>query len=244
MATTYTFDNVPDESLINAGDKLKVSLSDPIPSWVWVGGYGWAAITDESAGSIAVTAAQEALSSADIAVAAAEESAESAAESADSASLALALSNYVGSWSSATGAASKPASYGHNGAVWALNVDLADITLSEPSLSNDDWQIASQATLTTELKSVIIPASGTLQWGAVNEFLSASTVTMPLASAVDANTFLDVYVSEKHKGITVTINSSGSDTFNSGVADNQLILNFTSGGAIRITSDGISELRI
>lgn len=59
---------------------------------------------------------------------------------AQSASIALQASNYVGNWSDKTGALSQPASVWHNNAFWLLNTDLADVTASEPSDANADWQ--------------------------------------------------------------------------------------------------------
>lgn len=53
---------------------------------------------------------------------------------------AVGSANYKGLWSLATGAASKGESFLHENVVWALNVDLADITLSEPSSVNGDWR--------------------------------------------------------------------------------------------------------
>jgi hypothetical protein len=46
---------------------------------------------------------------------------------------------YVGNWSDQTGAANIPYSTAHNGAIWVLVSNVADITLSEPSGSNSDW---------------------------------------------------------------------------------------------------------
>lgn len=48
-----------------------------------------------------------------------------------------------GAWSSQTGAASAGDVYTNNNETWVLLVNLADITSSEPSASNSDWQIAS-----------------------------------------------------------------------------------------------------
>jgi hypothetical protein len=52
---------------------------------------------------------------------------------------AVGATNYKGTWSSATGAYVSPASFLHNGEVWLLLVDVADITATEPSDVNSDW---------------------------------------------------------------------------------------------------------
>lgn len=52
---------------------------------------------------------------------------------------AVGATNYKGAWSSATGAYVSPASFLHNGEVWLLLVDVADITTTEPSGVNSDW---------------------------------------------------------------------------------------------------------
>ena len=60
-----------------------------------------------------------------------------AAETAQS--LAQAAANYQGVWASISGSASTGISVYHDGLYWHLNVDLADITASEPSATNTDW---------------------------------------------------------------------------------------------------------
>lgn len=49
-------------------------------------------------------------------------------------------SGFVGDWSNQTGAASIPYSVTHNGAIWLLTANVADITAEEPSGSNTNWQ--------------------------------------------------------------------------------------------------------
>lgn len=57
-----------------------------------------------------------------------------------SAALADTTANYKGLWSSLTGALNQPATVFHNGGYWLLNTDLADVTASEPSTANSDWE--------------------------------------------------------------------------------------------------------
>jgi len=60
-------------------------------------------------------------------------------KAAESASTAEATANNKGAWSALTGALNIPASVNHDGDVWALNVNLADVTASEPAPANSDW---------------------------------------------------------------------------------------------------------
>lgn len=80
-------------------------------------------------------------------VASLESSAQQAADSAASAA------NFKGSWSALTGSLSVPSSVSHDGKLWALNSDIADVTVSEPSYTNTDWtqitQVADRAVITT-----------------------------------------------------------------------------------------------
>lgn len=57
----------------------------------------------------------------------------------DSASAFASAANFKGRWSDATGAATVPSSYEHNGRIWLLLNDLADITAEEPSSSNTNY---------------------------------------------------------------------------------------------------------
>lgn len=54
--------------------------------------------------------------------------------------LAASYANYVGFWSSLTGALSIPASVFHNDTFWQLLENVADVTASEPSIANTGWQ--------------------------------------------------------------------------------------------------------
>ena len=62
-----------------------------------------------------------------------------AQDAADSAASAVASANFKGAWSSLTGALNIPASVTHNGSLWILLNNLADVTASEPGVSGD-WQ--------------------------------------------------------------------------------------------------------
>lgn len=61
----------------------------------------------------------------------------SATAAALSESNAAATANFKGLWSALTGALNKPASVSHNGAIWGLLNNLADITTSQPGVTGD-----------------------------------------------------------------------------------------------------------
>lgn len=50
------------------------------------------------------------------------------------------LLNNLGDWASLTGTLNMRASVNHNAKVWILKADLADVTASEPTVSNTDWE--------------------------------------------------------------------------------------------------------
>ena len=55
------------------------------------------------------------------------------------ATAAAALANFQGPWPSLSDSLSTPASVSNSGAIWLLNTDLEDVTLSEPTEDNTDW---------------------------------------------------------------------------------------------------------
>ena len=105
----------------------------------------------------------------------AEEASNSASLAAISESNASASANNKGDWSALTGALNIPATVNHNGDVWILNTDLADVTSSEPTDINTDWtkikanndnptftgSITEQTATATD---VLEPDNGTLQY--------------------------------------------------------------------------------
>jgi len=52
---------------------------------------------------------------------------------------AQAAANFIGLWSAQSGSATVPTTVLHNDQYWQLTADIADITASEPSSSNADW---------------------------------------------------------------------------------------------------------
>lgn len=103
----------------------------------------WAEQANTLAGEVnanaatASTKAAEALSSASTAEAQVPLAAAQVVLATQQAELAASSSNFVGLWSSLTGALSKPATVSHNGLFWALANNLANVTLSEPGITSD-----------------------------------------------------------------------------------------------------------
>ena len=62
-----------------------------------------------------------------------------AASAAASAATAAANGNYLGAWSSQTGAQTVPASVSHLGSTWRLTSDIADIALKVPG-TDSEWE--------------------------------------------------------------------------------------------------------
>ena len=65
---------------------------------------------------------------------------------------AAATANIKGTWASQTGAMAKPAAVSHNGAIWALLNNLADVTTSQPGVTGD-WAWVSGAFPTQRINS-------------------------------------------------------------------------------------------
>ncbi|WP_321276915.1 hypothetical protein [Thiomicrorhabdus indica] len=75
-------------------------------------------------------------------------------------SSALAAANFKGEWSSLAGALNTPATVLHQERIWLLTEDLADVSLSEPSFENSQWQrlsgFASSSTIAKTLAYGVI----------------------------------------------------------------------------------------
>lgn len=96
------------------------------------------------------------------------EAAASASAALTSQNLAAASADFKGAWLSLSGALSKPASVFHNGSFWALLNNLANVSTSEPSLTNTDWQFISgtrwqevQTSAFTAAKNTLFPVTAT-----------------------------------------------------------------------------------
>ena len=86
--------------------------------------------------------------------------AESAADSA------VASANFKGAWSSLTGALNIPASVTHNGYLWILLNNLADVTASEPGVSADWQDLATIPSQTGQAGKYLTTDGSSTSWAA------------------------------------------------------------------------------
>lgn len=102
---------------------------------------------------------------------------QAAAEAASNTSVAAA--NFKGSWGDLTGALAVPATVSHNGDVWILENDLADVTADEPGVTSpSEWLL---------LQSDPLVISGTPSAGQYTRWAGASTLEARTVSQVRAD---------------------------------------------------------
>jgi hypothetical protein len=109
--------------------------------------------------------------------------ANSATAALSSQNLAAASADYKGLWSAQTGAANKPYSVFHNGSFWALNVNLANVTTQEPSLTNTNWQFISGTRWQAVQTAAFTAAKNALY--SVTATAATLNVTLPAFTAGD-----------------------------------------------------------
>lgn len=177
----------------------------------------------------------ERATSADSSASAAALSQSSAAASAASAA---ASSNYKGEWSSLSGALNKPATVSHNGAFWVLLNNLANVALSEPSVTAD-W-LFNNGTRWSEL----ITASTTLSANQLAPVLATTgnvDLTQPDFSSGD---FLIIHNSPASTNQVRLLNPSNTIIGKSGTAtagDNLILL---SGDTVHLYARSSSILEV
>ena len=86
----------------------------------------------------------------------------------------ITTANFKGEWSALTGALAVPATVYHSGTYWQLLVNVADITLSEPTLVNSDWALSAQ-----NGSHVVIQSPFTLTLSGKYYVLGSGTITIP-----------------------------------------------------------------
>lgn len=152
--------------------------------------------------------------------ASAQAAASSAADSLDNAQAAASSVNYVGEWSTLTGAYNLGVSVSNNGSFWRLKANLADITLSEPTPTNTDWEFASGS------RFVSYTASASINRNSVNQILATSTpvdLTQPTFSVDD---FVVITNSKESTQTVRLLNPSNTLIFRNGTisaGDNAVI---------------------
>ncbi len=107
--------------------------------------------------------------------------------------------NFKGQWSTLTGALNKPAAVGHGGLFWLLLNNLANVTTSEPGMTNDWVRIPGVTEVATPINAS--PASG------------ATNVGATAAITLSANTFGAVYVGDTHSNSQWQVHTSNAFAF-------------------------------
>jgi len=115
---------------------------------------------------------------------------------------AASYANFIGQWSSLTGTLNIPAAVEHNGVIWQLLVDLADVAASEPSTGNTDWLSLTSASTTDDLPEgttnlyftdnrAVSAIQADPSWNATN-WDAAYSVTQSLATVATSGQASDV----------------------------------------------------
>lgn len=135
-------------------------------------------------------------SNADSAMGSANDATQAALVASDASAAAVGAAHFKGLWSSMTGALSKPATVKHNGRFWLLLNDLANVALSEPSVTAD-WtsldagRIAQEATANTAMVAGVVYVAKT---AGITFTLPATPLTgdfFALQNASSDNVFAD-----------------------------------------------------
>lgn len=112
-----------------------------------------------------------------------------------------------------------------------------------PAVAGD--KIAEVSTIETRTTTAIAQSGGGgLSALRVNTLTDSSTYTLPLASSVEANQWIDIELEDIYKAQTPTVQRSGSDTIDwSGAADTDILFDSNSSISLRLYSDGSSVWR-
>lgn len=107
-----------------------------------------------------------------------------AAEAITASEAAVAAANFKGAWSSLNGALNIPASVSHNGSVWVLTQNLADVTANEPGVDSPNYWLS--VTLTPAGSAGNVLTSNGTDWIAAlprektwTAFTATGTYTVP-----------------------------------------------------------------
>jgi hypothetical protein len=107
--------------------------------------------------------------------------------------------HYVGQWAALTGALNMPAAVKHGGLFWLLVNNLANVTTSEPGMTNDWTRIPGVVEVATPINAS--PASGATNVGATS------------AITLSANTFGAIYVGDTHSNSQWQVHTSNAFAF-------------------------------
>lgn len=166
---------------------------------------------------------------------------DSAANAEQSAQEAQNASDLLGDWSSLTGSVSIGQTVIHEAGRWQAKVNIADVTLSEPSLANTDWFL-----INYQSKSITVLDGETLTVNATNEIKTTQSNLIPLAASVPSGWILTITVAPEFRGLTSTHLVSGSDTTTDdrGNISDGFICEWPNGGVLNLVSNGLDNWRV
>jgi hypothetical protein len=125
--------------------------------------------------------------------------------------IALAAANFSGSWASLTGALNIPASVAHNDMFWVLLTDLADVTASEPSGANSDWQVYTILPSMTGNSGEILTNDGTnASW--TGELFGVNLVASSYTQIADASLGTGTHTFDYSSGDMQQLTATGDIT--------------------------------
>lgn len=107
--------------------------------------------------------------------------------------------NYKGQWSTLTGALNKPAAVGHGGLFWLLVNNLANVTTSEPGMTNDWERIPGVTEVATPINAT--PAQGAINVGATSAIMLV------------ANAFGTIYTADTHTASQWQVHTANAFAF-------------------------------
>lgn len=190
-----------DEDYSNTADAWAASITVTTTSWN-------ASITQFNTAAIQVNQlAVDAQTSANDSATSAGESAASAVASEASASNSAASANNKGEWSALVGALNVPASVTHNGSVWILDTDLADVTASEPGVSGDWTETGASGATDAEKANITLNAFNI----AVNGGLTVGNMVDGVVDTFTDATGTDVAVIQASKETGKYVLSQGDE---------------------------------
>lgn len=128
---------------------------------------------------------------------------------------AQAVASFKGSWVSLSGALSVPATVLHNGQIWSLLANLADVASSEPGVTAD-WVV--QGGLDASKTANFTATRNAAYW-----ISSSLTVTLPAAASMPVGTFVEL--SKAQAATPVIQTADGTQILVNGAADTSVTYN-------------------
>lgn len=207
--TIPTFSNIPSTSdPTNFDSEADNFLGTQLPAFVtsantWAGQVNTVAGEVNTNATTATTKASEASASALAAAA----SASAADASADTAALVAAgLGNFIGLWSAQTGAKTVPTSVSHNGVLWYLLSNIADITAKTPGVASE-WAAIERVVRDARTSNTIL---GLADHGKIIDITSGTfSQTVQAAATLGASWYC--YLINSGTG-TITLDPNASET--------------------------------